>query len=118
MSVIRAKAFGTFEFRSACSMPNVDELLEVAAFRVAQLLYGTAHRKSCIRGPASWQRGAALAVARAARPEDRLMDAMKISLKQFADTISAMPPPWRCHMPRMPQDVESIFSRVSEAKHA
>jgi hypothetical protein len=52
LSFIRPRHFGTLEFRSACSQSRVEEILDVAAFRVLQLGYSLSRaRRGSVSDP-------------------------------------------------------------------
>lgn len=51
VSYIRPSKYGTIEFRSACTVPGIDEILEIVSWRVTQLV--AAHR--CLTSTSSIQ---------------------------------------------------------------
>lgn len=118
MSVIRAKPFGTFEFRSACSMPTAQEILQVAAFRVLQLLYGASFKNNLINGPAAWQRNAALSLASLTQPDENVLAAMKESLARLHQITVTMPTNWLGYLPKFSSDLQSIIRNMRENQRA
>jgi hypothetical protein len=118
MSAIRVKPFGTFEFRSACSMHTVDEILAVASFRIAQLLYAVNYKEQLINGPDGWQREASLSIARPSLPQSAIWSSMQASLVRFDGILRLIPRRWHQYLPSLPRNVESLQLKNVEANHA
>jgi hypothetical protein len=112
MSIIRPRSFGTFEFRSACTMSNIDKMLGVIGFRIAQLTYAKIFRGKKINAVTGWHRMSVEAVANGHQPCDSVLDAMNQSVDRFNMAIAKMPEEWRMHVPKLSRDSVPLLTNA------